>query len=233
MKVAVLGGNGFIGKGIQNLNNPDVELTIITRDNYREHIGSCFDVFINSAGNKRAYIANQYPAVDFVESTVPVYKSLFDFKFDKYVFISSIAAYDDKSHYGFNKRLSEEIVERHAENNLILRPCNIIDKDMEIGVIADIKYELPLFLTMDSKMQFITRSDFVRIMFELINLDCTSKINIGGNGCVTVKELQDILQKNVIVKDDAIYREYNMDVSSLLSKVELKSSKDYVLDVLN
>jgi len=232
MIIGVLGGDGFVGTQLQKTctERQDVEVVSITRENYETYVGSHFDVFINSAGNKRAFWANQHPYEDFKIATSVVYRALFDFSADKYVFLSSIAVYDEPSHYGFNKRLSEQIVQRHAKNYLILRPCNIIDNTITIGLLADIKNGTPLFVTPNSKMQFITRIDFVRIMLELIEQESMC-INIGGIGSVTIDELQDIVGRKAIIQDAAKYREYEMDVSELAKRTPLKTSREYVIDV--
>ena len=228
MKIGVLGPNGFIGSAIKETGIPFIG---ITRENYNQHIGQHFDILINLAGNKKSFWANQHPNDDFQLSTAVVYKSLVDFSIDKYVFFSSVAVYDENSHYGFNKLLSEQIIKRHAKKYLIIRASNIIDKNMDIGMIHDIKNNIPLFLTNDSEIQFITKTDIVRVMFELIEKDNLC-LNVGGKGTVRISELQDILGKQAILKPDAKYRKYSMDISDLLSLTNVKTSKEYVKDIL-
>lgn len=233
MIIGLIGANGFVGSEIQRFAKPldGIKLICINRDNYKDNIGGKFNVLINLAGNKRNFWANQFPHKDFEMSTGVVYNSLFDFSFDKYVFISSVAVYDEKSHYGFNKLLSEKIIQRYSKEYLILRSSGIIDKNMSIGIISDIKKGIPSFVTYDSKFQFITRQEVVKIIFDLLphNSMC---INMGGVGSVTVQELQDFIGTNVTFKSDAVRRDYEMDVSELQKIVKLKTTADYVKSVL-
>lgn len=233
MKVAVLGANGFIGhETVLKYREFGHSVCCISKENYDQNKGQEFDLFINAAGNKRAFWANQYPNEDFKIATSVVYQSLFDFPSNKYVFISSIAVYDEPSHYGFNKKLSEQIVQRYASVPIIMRPCNIVDSTINIGLLADIKNNTPLFVTLNSKMQFITRKDFVRVMMCLVDMNVECCINVGGIGSVTIEELQDLVGKKAIIKDTAKYRNYEMDVSELSQITKIKSSRNYVLDTL-
>lgn len=228
--IGVLGANGFIGSSL--LKNGVIS---ITRDNYKyiKDKNFTFDIFINAAGNNLSYWANQFPNEDFIKSVNPVYNSIFDFNIKKYIYISSIATYDDNSSYGFNKIISEEIIKKHCKDYLILRCCNVIDVSSSAGVIFDIKNNIPLFITKDSKIQFITRKGLADVIYKLIDLNITNKvINVGGLGSVSAAEIEEILGKKINIKQDAKYRKYEMDVSELDSIISMKTSKEYVMDIL-
>ena len=232
MRIGVLGANGFIGKEIINVFD-GFDVVPITRDNYLQYKDNFFDVFINVAGNKLNYWANQFPQKDFKVSTSLVYESLFDFKINQYIFMSSIAVYDTSSHYGFNKLLSEKIIKRYSKNYLIFRCCSVIDKNMEVGIISDAKKEIPLFVSSDSRIQFITKNAVVNIIKNLILVNIKNKLfNMGGRGTVEIGDLGPLVGKSLIYQPEAQKRHYEMDVSSLESVYELKTSYDYVKDVL-
>jgi nucleoside-diphosphate-sugar epimerase len=233
MKIGVFGANGFIGSKIVDTLVSKYEIVPITRDNYSNLKGDSFDVFINVAGNKRNYWANQYPQKDFKVSTIPVYSSIFDFKIGQYIFMSSIAVYDKESHYGFNKILCEEIIKRHSKNYSILRCCTVIDKGMEIGIINDVLTRVPLFISADSRVQFITREEIANVVMTLLTSTIKNKVfNVGGVGTVKIGELEGLTGKSIIYQLDAEKRHYEMDISELETIIKLKTSYEYVSDVL-
>lgn len=233
MKIGVFGANGFLGSKIIDGVDNAYDIIPITRDNYTKYKGTKFDIFINVAGNKKNYWANQFPQEDFKISTVPVYDSLFDFKINKYIYMSSIATYDKNSHYGFNKILSEEIIKRHSENYIILRCCAVIDKDMEIGIINDVLTEIPLFISVDSQIQFITREGVVNVIKTLLTNNVKNKLfNVGGIGTIKIGDLEKLTGKTIIYQKNAKKRYYEMDISELQKYVTLKSSRSYVKDIL-
>lgn len=233
MKIGVLGANGFLGSEIINVFGTEWYVIPITRANYMQHKGDFFDVFINVAGNKLNYWANKFPQEDFKASTLLVYESLFDFKIDQYVFMSSIAVYDTASHYGFNKILSEKIIKRHSKNYLIFRCCAVIDKDMDIGIISDVIKGVPLFVSSDSQIQFITKNAVANILKDLICTNLKNKLfNMGGVGTVKIGDLETLIHRPIIYQPTAQTRNYEMDIHELEAVVKLKTSYEYVNDVI-
>lgn len=233
MRVGVLGAKGFLGSKIVCVLEQDHSVVSITRDNYSNYKGEHFDVFINVAGNKFNYWANQFPNKDFRGSTVLVYDSLFDFKIDKYIFISSIAIYDDKSVYGFNKTLSEQIITRHSSDYLILRCCSVIDVGEDKGIVADIINNKPLFVSADSGIQFITRSALVDFVKNLIHRNIKKEFfNIGGLGVAIIGDIEVMINSPILYEPNAQYRHYEMDVSELAKIVSLKTSYEYVEEIV-
>jgi nucleoside-diphosphate-sugar epimerase len=233
MKIAVLGAKGFLGSEIVSVLGEDYSVVPITRDNYSNHKGEHFDVFINVAGNKFNYWANQFPNEDFRVSTMPVYDSLFDFKIDKYIFMSSIATYDDNSIYGFNKILSEQIIIRHSADYLILRCCSVIDTGEDKGLVADILNNRPLFVSADSEIQFITRHALVDLIQRLIITKIKKEsFNVGGQGAARIGDIENITNNTILYEQTAQYRHYEMDVSELAKIVSLKTSHEYVEEIV-
>lgn len=244
MDIAVF-GQGFIGKYISEqldntalleyvaydtFNYQKIRIIPITRENYKHYIGLNFDVFINCAGSNKAYLANKNPNVDFKESVQTVYDTFFHFRAKKYIYFSSIAAFDPTSGYGFNKILSEEIVKRYSQNYVIYRCCNVIDKDRDIGIIPDIINGVPLFVTPDSKYQFITRKALIDIITDTLKYNYKNETyNIAGRGYVVIQDLADILNRNIIYQDNATYREYVMPNKC---PFHVRSTRDYVEELI-
>jgi len=233
MKVGVLGANGFLGSEMVRVLGEDHTVVSLTRDNYLQYKGTSFDVFINMAGNNKNYWANKFPQEDFKGSALLVYDNLFDFKIDKYVFMSSIATYDINSHYGFNKTLAEEIIRRHSNNYLIFRCSATIDRCMKIGILNDILKGIPLFISGDSQIQFITRNAVANIIKDLMSTDVYNRtFNMGGVGAVTISSIESIVGHSIIYDSAAKKRHYEMDVCELNELFKLKTSYEYVEDIV-
>lgn len=163
MKIAVLGSNGFVGSTIYKILKQEEEhyITGITIDNYNHHIGEEFHVLINANGNSRKYLAEQDPKKDFRLSVLSVYNSLFDFKFGRYIYISSVDVWEDNV-YGYHKKLAEQLIEDNVESYILVRCAAIIGREMKKGVLYDILNKQPLYITHNSRMQFITDVEIVK-----------------------------------------------------------------------
>lgn len=231
MKIAIF-GNGFIGSFLHQ--RLPVETILITRDNYHEHVGNTFDVFINCAGNNKAFLANQEPHIDFIKSVSSVYNTFFDFKIDKYMYLSSIAVYDNDSNYGFNKTIAEEIIQRYSSNYIIYRTCTTIDKSSNIGIVADIVNNNPLFVSANSKIQFITRQAILEVINESLKMEQTQKVyNLGGIGSVQIRDIENIINRSILYKPVTTDRIYEMDVSLTVKDFNfIKTTNEYVKDIL-
>ena len=85
------------------------------------------DIFVNCNGNSIKWFSEKDYSMDFDKTVISTFKSTKDFKFKKYVLISSGEVYNKNikikhenskiessklSNYGFNKLLAEEIIKR-------------------------------------------------------------------------------------------------------------------------
>lgn len=233
MKIGILGGEGFLGSKLVEELGKEHETTSITRWSYFSCAKDLFDIFINAAGNNRNYWGNQYPNEDFKVSTQLAYDSLFHFQFSQYIFLSSIATYEKQNHYGFNKLLSEQIITRYSSNYLILRCSAVIDKTREIGFISDAIKGIPLGVTADSEIQYVTRDAFVDIVKTFVTKGFKKEIyNVGGLGTIKIGDLEEMVGRPLVFKKDAQKRYYWMDVSELEKQFDLKYSYEYVKEVI-
>src|SRR5579884_3877497 len=130
MKIGIIGANGFLGKTLAQRFTLLGQVYGITRQNYEHFKQESFDVLVNADGNSRRYCANQNPVEDFEASVKSVYRSLFYFNTERYVFISTSDVYPLQgnentredigvdqvlSPYGFNKLLAERIVRNYSD----------------------------------------------------------------------------------------------------------------------
>lgn len=251
MKAAILGAEGFLGSELYNCFNGHYDVYGITRTNYNAKRGEEFDIFINANGNSKRYWANNNILKDFEASTLSVYKTFSDFKIENYIYISSADVYakdEDLSKtkeetiinstnlcpYGFHKYLSELIVKKYANKYLILRSSAMVGESMKKGPIKDVLDGKPLFITLDSRLQFISTSEVPKIIMKLIGNNIHNEIfNVGGVGTVSFNYLERILRKKLIVQQEAEKQIYEMDVAKLRMIFPLRKSEEYVQDCLN
>jgi nucleoside-diphosphate-sugar epimerase len=248
MKIGIIGSSGFLGSAVAKFcEDSHLDSLGITKENYSSLRGSDVDVLVNCNGNSRKFWANANPVEDFKASVLSTYKSLFDFKFGKYVFVSTSDVYpnyiarsivsenypiDHKelTPYGLNKFIAESIVTNYCRKYLILRCAALIGRGLKKGVIKDIIDGTPLFLTLTSRLQFIGTQEVAKIILRLIetNVFCET-FNISGSSNIEVKELARIFNKDVRVRPNAEEQFYNMSVDKIASYYPVRSSRDYVL----
>jgi len=250
-KLAVLGANGLLGSGLVKYLSSNYEVTPITRENYEEHKGQKFDLFINANGNSKRFWALQNVFQDFEASTISVYKTMFDFQFNKYVYISSVDVYPDLSSpqktqenqeikvidqntYGFHKYLSEQIVKKHVSDWLILRPSMILGTGLKKGPFFDILNNNPIFVTLDTKLQLTTTQGIAEIIETLFKNSVTGEIiNVGGERSFSFTKISEYFDQKVQVSHEAKTQTYEMSVEKLKRlHPNLKTSEGYLQDFL-
>ncbi len=249
MRVCVLGASGFLGhKLVDYFNEIGHDVVGINRQNYNSLKGHSFDLFINSNGNSKKFWANSHQVEDFEASVTSVQRSIFDFKFGQFIFISTSDVYPDHQStrptesepidekklvpYGFHKLLSERIVSKYCENYLILRCSALIGKHLAKGVLKDILEERSLFIRANSKIQFIQTNEVGKIVSKLISNNRTNQVyNVGGISNLSVKEVADILGKPITIQENAEFQYYDMCVDKLRREFPLNSSIEYVKEL--
>lgn len=245
--IAILGAGGLLGADLAEFLSGQCDVRAITRENYSEAKGERFDVLINANGNSKRFWANAHPAEDFELSTLSVMKSLFDFRFGKYVYISSPDTYEDPSSpattredapcdtqklsaYGFHKRLSEKLVRHYAPDFIILRPASILGSGLKKGVVRDILDGTELFVTADSRIQFITTGALAEIIAILLRKNVSGEaFNAGGVGAVTPRRAAELAGRPLRIRADAAAQNYETDTAKIRTIYgDLKTSEEYV-----
>ena len=226
-------------------------VTSITKENYSQFVGKAFDVLVNANGNSKRFWAIKNPLEDFVLSTVSVYKSLFDFKFKTYIYVSSSDVYVDHSSntstsedqiqdssklssYGLHKYLSEKIIENNCPNYIILRSSMALGKNLKKGPIYDIFKNKSLFISESSRIQMITTIEIANIIkFFLDQNKANNVINVGGKGTVNFKKIQTYFSFPVKFLKEAEEQIYEMNVEKLDKLFSIKSSEEYLREFLS
>lgn len=255
MRAAVLGANGLVGREIVRvLTEAGHHCAAIIRSNYRKlaEDDKWYDVLINANGNSKKFWANNNPSADFMASVYSVQRSMFDFKFGAYIYISSADVYGDlilpkeidsvhdkvTSHYAFNKLLAEQVVKKYAPKYHILRCSAIVGQGLKKGPVYDIINGKKMWVSMNSQYQLISNTEIAEIClmlskrFNYVN----SIFNVGGHGAVPlweVAELYNVKPKMVFGgrSEDYAKEIYEMNVTNLAAFHALKESMEYVRDM--
>ena len=201
-KYFILGGNGTLGSALVDvLKKKKEKFKIITKKNYSFYKKKKCMIFINANGNSSKFLANQSPQYDFDKSINVVFNSIFDFKFNKYIFISSADVYENlnstsenliinnpRNNYGKNKLISELIIRLYCKKWLIFRPSTIISIKAKKGLLHDLLNSKKVFLNPNSSYSLIRSETIAKI---ILGIKKNNEIfNISGNGSVKIKELK-------------------------------------------
>ncbi|MEK7500356.1 MAG: NAD-dependent epimerase/dehydratase family protein [Patescibacteria group bacterium] len=246
--LAIIGSGGMLGSDLVRYLDSHFHITPIHRKNYKSVIGKMFDIVINANGNSRRYWANENPNQDFFASTVSVMQSIHDFPCNLYIYISSPDVY--KTHwgskegevidstklepYGFHKYLSELIVKKYTKYYLILRCSMILGSNLRKGPIFDIAHNIPLSITLDSRLQLITTravSDIIRTMLD--NTASRNTFNVGGIGSVSFTRIGTYFNQKIQTKRDAKKQRYEMNIEKVRGLYpELATSQEYLQEFM-
>lgn len=207
--IALLGSKGFIGSNLLiKLNAVGID-----SDNYNTMLNNSYKYIMNCNGNSSKLLPDTDPIKDFDLTVTKTMKSVFDFDYDTYVYISSCEVYGDltgdtkedtaldpskMSRYAFSKYLAESIVKKHCKKWLILRLNGPVGTGMKKGPIYDILNGDKLWISPESKMQFM-HTDFI---CNFINSVIQSKVenevfNLTGTDAIELKDAMYILEREV------------------------------------
>lgn len=249
--LAIIGGNGMLGSDLVKYLSQSFVVTSISKENYLQFVNHSFDVVINANGNSKRFWAIKNPLEDFILSTVSVYKSLFDFKFKTYMYISSSDVYVDHSSsastledqiqdssklssYGLHKYLSERIVENYCKSYIILRTSMLLGQNLKKGPIYDVLNKNPLFISKDSRLQMISTKEIAKIIIFFIDKKINQEIfNAGGKGVVDFEKIQTYFSIPISFQEKNETQTYEMNVSKLNKLFPLKSSEEYLEKFIN
>ena len=196
MKVVLIGSNGFVGSAIANsLKKKEIATLLVNRNNYhKKNKKKVYDFLINSAIPSKRYAAKLNPNYDFKESFIKTKKILEEWKFKKYIHISSISARCEKNTpYGIN-RLKSENLSKKINNHLIVRLGPMFGCKLNKGVIIDLINNNTVFLNKESKYSFTN----VNWVGEWIvnNLLMKGLIEIGAKDFIVLKDLAQLIKSS-------------------------------------
>ena len=249
--LAIIGSSGMVGGDLARYLKPHFEEIVgINKENYEKYQGNSFDVVINANGNSNKIWAQGNILGDFEASTASVYKTLLDFTFETYIYVSSSDVYENHSSeeftlekdpinfskltpYGFHKFLSECIIKNFTKSHIILRCPMMLGTNLKKGPIYDILNGSRLFISKYSSFQMITTGELAQIIYALLDKNITQEVfNVGGKGTVLLSEVMKYVDKPVSITKNGNIQIYATDISKLNKIYPLKTSEQYLKDFL-
>ncbi|MCZ2147291.1 MAG: NAD-dependent epimerase/dehydratase family protein [Bryobacterales bacterium] len=250
--IFILGGHGLVGSAFARVCETEGrEYAILDRTTYRDYVGQRCDVFVNANGNSRKPLAKQYPMADFDASVRTVRASLVDFRFGRYVHLSSCDVYADcsspevtreeqtpdvaaQSPYGFHKYLAEECVRHAAGDWLIFRLGGFVGPGLKKNAIFDILHGGPLWLDAGSELQFLHTEDAARIMLGLADGEGSREVfNLCGRGTIALSEVLAHTGREVAVTPGSPRVRYEVSIEKIRRRVEVPETRAAVLSFVD
>lgn len=194
--VAVIGGNGYLGKALCNAlaSNPEVVLTCVNRKNYAQMQKNSFDILINAAMPSKRLWAKNNPDKDFVETVQKTADLVYGWRFKKFIQISTLSARCQlDTVYGRNKAAAEKLC--GFGDNLIVRLGPMYSKDLNKGVLVDMLEGRKAFVDGESKYCFAPLE--FSSSWVASNLDCSGTIEVGARNSIRLREVADYLGTSV------------------------------------
>lgn len=212
----------------------DLDYAVLTRETYDRFRGSACDVLINANGNSRKPLAREAPLQEFDASVRTVRASLEDFRFDRYVHLSSCDVYPDcsspavtseeqilspaaQSPYGFHKYLAEQCVVHRSRDFLIFRLGGFVGPGLKKNAIFDILGGGRMWLDPESELQFLGTDDCARIVLDLLGDGPHNEIfNLCGRGVVKLSEAMKWAHQQTIAVQPASPRvRYDVNIARI------------------
>jgi len=247
--IFVLGGNGFVGSAYVRASRAQGRpCEVITRENYAEFVGRRCDVLVNANGNSKKFLAEKAPLEDFDASVRSVRASLVDFRYDTYVYLSTVDVYPDcsspettreeqsldparQSRYGFHKHLAEQCVRHVAGEWIIARLGGFVGPGLWKNAICDLLKGGPLWLDPASQLQFMHTDDSAAIVLELIERGVSREVfNVCGRGLISLQEVLDEVPAPVEVRAESPRVRYETSVEKLANVVHVPPTRETVLE---
>ena len=251
MKVILLGGNGFVGSAYARLlQQTGNEVVVVGRANYGDYSGGSCDVLINANGNSKKFLAKENPKEDFQASAASVRNSLVDFKYGKYIYLSSGDVYPDctspeltredvpidvtrQSPYGFHKYIAEQCVQHAAPDWLIVRQGGFVGPGMRKNAVYDILFGDKLWVHPDSAFQFIGTDNSARLVMELAASGVRNEIiNLTARGTISAREIMRLAGRQIPAEEKAVPLRYEMATAKAEKSLLLPATGDSVRSFL-
>ena len=200
--IAVVGARGYVGSGLftELVRSGNYSVTAVTRENYSDVQKGDFDIVINCAMPSARFWAKNNPEKDFTETVEKTARLLYEWKYKKFVQISTVSARCQlDTVYGRHKAAAEALCMK--ADNLIIRLAAMYDNDLKKGVLVDIKEGKTVFIDGSSRYCFTPRSFVAKWIAD--HLDRNGMVEVGARNSISLKEMREHL-KTTTVFDGAI-----------------------------
>ncbi len=249
--IYILGGDGFVGSAyVRYCQQNSINYVSINRNNYSQYIGTECDVFINANGNSKKYLAESDELYDFDASVRSVKSSLLDFDYELYIYLSACDVYANLSSsahtkedseidivgiskYGFHKFLSELCVKYSSQKWLIFRMGGFVGPNLIKNPIFDIINNKSLWLSLDSRFQFMHTDSAAKIVFSIIDRTIVNEIyNLAGSGVVKLSEISKLANKEMLTENSLETVVYNISIDKLSKIISVPKSYPIVKEFI-
>jgi nucleoside-diphosphate-sugar epimerase len=245
-EVIVLGGKGFVGSAfVRRCRAEGISCLVADLDNYENLRGENCGLLVNADGNSKKYLAREKPRDDFRLSVESVLASLRDFRYRRYVYISSVDVYPrhsrpeesreeaagegiPASHYGLHKYLGELLVRHYASRWLIIRMGGVLGEGLKKNPVYDLIHGRPLRVDERSRYQYLLTDQVAEIVLRLAREEREGEIfNLCGKGTVSLKDIRSWLKKPLRYAGEDIPRErYEISTEKIEEILTLPRSRD-------
>jgi len=232
----ILGARGFVGSAlVAEAERRGYRTWPVDVDEYAAARGTVCDLLINANGNSKKYLAAQDPAGEFDLSVRSVAHALQDFRYRRYVHLSTVDVYPEHadparnaedavidtarlSPYGLHKLLAEQLVRYYARDWLVLRLAGLVGRGLRKNSVYDLLKGRPLRVHPDSAYQYLHTRDLARLVFELAESAGSAETwNVAGDGLITLREVAALIPGCVptTAVADAPLERYAINISKL------------------
>lgn len=156
MKVAVIGGGGFVGSAICSALPTAL---CVTRDLYEEAKANRYDVVVHAAIPSARYAASRDPAADFDRSVRLTHDVVQGWRYERLVLVSTVSARVQRGHpYGQHRRAAEALCD--PAKSTVVRLGPMYGSTLRTGVLVDLAKGWPIYTGGGSTYGFLP-VDFV------------------------------------------------------------------------
>jgi nucleoside-diphosphate-sugar epimerase len=214
---AILGAAGFLGSNLKWFadNYLDEEWVGITRENYELWRGYKFNTIIWAAGMSSKVKCQDDPDECFEANYSQLIRALHDFPAQKVIYISSFDIYPLKtidkiesykqwqsnlfpsSYYGATKFSGELAIQSRSIDFLILRCNGFTGPGLKKNAVYDIAETNKLWVSWDSRFQYIHVDIFARLLFTLATEYNTAIFNLTSPDTITPVKIAEMCHKDI------------------------------------
>jgi len=250
--IFVVGGKGLTGSAIVKyleVKNKDYE--IIQKENKENFFGKECDMLIFANGNALKYKANEDPLFDFYASVASVAEYIHKIKFKKFIHLSTVDVYDDKTSimktkedvnidtrklniYAYHKYCAEEYVKQFCDNYLIFRLSGLVGYGLKKNAVYDFTHkDKKVMLSPETTQNYINTRFMAETIFHIIDLGIENKtFNLASKNAIRIGDIENITGvKTDYTKDAHLHVDYNQINTEKIGKyVELSSSEEAIIE---
>ena len=188
MVVGIVGARGYVGSALLKSfeNVVSCKVLPIIRENYSAMQAEEYDVLINAAMPSARFWAKNNPAEDFIETVKKTADLIYNWRFKKFVQISSVSARCQLGTvYGRHKAAAEALC--NFGDNTVVRLGALYSDALKKGVLIDMLEGRRVFVDGKSRYCF-TPLEFVAGWIAR-NLERTGVVEVGAKNAVPLEEV--------------------------------------------